>query len=187
MVQSLLAEASECESCCSSEASEQSLGQIDSDSPIELAGLEPGGEDDQVQMAQKARGSNAVRSNGYFTFMDNKLCPDIEVVVVPRWRRPRLWHNGDSKTLVPAHYGDSRNAPERTMLCLRAWMLFEASKNGFCDGRASRRQLFARETTSLREDILARSSAARPSTGNTAADNFIRAHAPAIPGPGEMS
>lgn len=129
--------------------------------------------------ARKAAGTHVYESNSYFTFIDNAAYPDIRCQALPRWcGKSHMGERNRSKTVSPAHYGDSRAAPTRARLVLRAWMLWKVRSTGFMQKRASRRRLFEAEAARLRADIIALSCASEPSTGNAAADTAIQQWAP---------
>lgn len=130
-------------------------------------------------MVRMPRGTHVVSTNRYFTFTNNRNYPDIKVSAVPKWATPE--HMGTtykSRTLFPSHFGDSREHPVRSMLVLRAWVLWKARATGFCDKRSSRRKLLSIEAEALRRDIEGMSSEAHPTTGNVPADVLITELAP---------
>ena len=166
---------SDLDSICSSEDTESveavSSDEVASDSSEELG--------DKV--SKKAAGTHVVYSNGYFTFSDNRDYPDVKVHAVTRWCTPdHLGSTSMSKTVVPAHFDDARDNCWRSMCVLKAWMLMTSCTNDFANKRASRRNIFSEEAIKLRDDIIARSSALKPTTGNDAADKLIVKWAPNI-------
>ena len=146
---------------------------------------------DEVQVGKKAKaagGTWTVYSNGYFTFTDNPQYPDVKARVVDRWCiADCMGVAGKSKTVVPDHFGEDRSAPHRSMLVLKAWMLWKANTNDFCNKRASRRRLFAKEAIDLRLAISSMSSAVAPTTGNEHADSMIRKWMPQVLVPATVS
>ena len=60
-----------------------------------------------------------------------------------------------SKSLSPAHYGESREDPARSVLLLRAWMLCRARQNGWVDWDRGRKLHFAEEAIVLERKIAA--------------------------------
>ena len=135
-------------------------------------------EDDKVR---KARGENVHYSNGYFTITNNTSFNDVKISVIPRWCTAEdLGVSDKSKTVVPDHFGDVRENPVRAFIVLRAWMLFKARHNDFCNKRAYRRRLFAEELKSLKSDVENLSSVKRPTTGNDKDDALIRLWVPGV-------
>ena len=164
------------ESMCSSEDSDSGSDGAEDDADSDKAELE-----EVAEVFRKAPGTFTIYSNGYFSFTDNPAYPDIKVLIVPRWRKAGLLGTeAMSKTLVPTHYGDTRENPVRTTLLLKSWMLNRATRHGFCNAKASRRRLFAREAAELRAAVVGMSSVAAPTTGNTYADDIIREWTPHV-------
>ena len=58
-----------------------------------------------------------------------------------------------SKTLTPAHYGETRENPERSWLLLRAWMLWRVGANGWVSADRGRIRHFAEEALVLERRI----------------------------------
>ena len=122
-----------------------------------------------------------VHTNGYFTFTDNPVFSDVKVSVIPRWcKEEHLGKLNMSKTVTPAHFGETRVSLVRAMMVLKAWMLWRAQTGDFCNKRAARRKLFAGEARNLKAAIVEASSASLPTTGNAAADALIRKWAPDV-------
>ena len=170
-------------SVCSSDESGASSSSGESDDEDH----EDGSSEDDEGMppaARKPAGTHVYYTNGYFTFIDNAGYNDIKCVALPRWcGKNHLGDKNRSKTVTPDNFGDSRAAPTRARLVLRAWMLWKANTGDFASKRASRRRVFDAERDRLRADIIALSSAAQPTTGNAAADKAIRQWAPLVLAP----
>ena len=139
-------------------------------------------------MSKKAYGSCVVYSNGYFTFTDNPDFPDVKVKALENWcNADCMGRTAKGKTVIPTHFGEDRSAPHRSMLVLKAWMLWKANTNDFCNKRASRRRLFAKEAIDFRFAISSMSSAVAPTTGNEHADSMIRKWMPQVLVPATVS
>jgi hypothetical protein len=165
---------SECESLCSSNGTSIDSN-VDSDADV------ASDSSDEVQLSKKAYGSCVVYSNGYFTFTDNPDFPDVKVKALEKWcRADCMGTTAKSKTVVPTHFGEDRSAPHRSMIVLKAWMMWKASTNDFCNKRSSRRRLFAKEAIDLKLAISSMSSATAPTTGNEHADNLIKQWMPQV-------
>jgi hypothetical protein len=136
---------------------------------------------DSDGIQRKPPGVHVYYTNGYFTFTDNASYPDIKCHVMTKWcTKAYMGDTNKSKTLVPSHFGDSRESPTRTKLVLRAWMLHKAATKDFANGRSSRCKLFAAEAASLRSDIVAMSSEKNMTTSNNHADELIASWAPLV-------
>ena len=162
---------SDCDSLCTSEESEGASSE-DADAASE---------NDEEATFKKAYGTNVHFSNGYFTFTNNSEYPDVKVSVMSRWcKKEHLGTSEMSRTVVPAHFGEPREAPTRSWLVLKAWMLGKARTSDFCNQKATRRRLFAAEARELKAAIIGLSSEAAPSTGNDAADKLVNLWAPDV-------
>jgi hypothetical protein len=164
----------DCESLCTSEDTD-SLEGVSSSSSGDSS------EDEFEKAPKKPAGTHVVYNNGYFTFVDNPAFPDVKVVVVSRWcTEDNLGAVNKSKTVVPAHFGEDAGARTRAFWVLKAWMLWKASTNDFCNKRSSRRKLFSQEARDLRNAIVGVSSVAKPSTGSSVADKLVAQWAPDV-------
>ena len=95
-------------------------------------------------------------SNDYFVLTDNRNFDNVRMRIQHRWTGAN--HLGTSlvsKTLVPAHFGDSREQPDQIVLVLKAWMLhrWAADDRRFLLQRRSRLQAWIREESALRAAI----------------------------------
>ena len=130
-------------------------------------------------MTRKPAGTHVYYRNGYFTFTNNMSYPDIKCNVMAKWcTKEYIGETDKSKTVVPAHFGDSREAPTRAKLVLRAWMLYKVNSCNFVSQRPSRRKIFEDKTAALRAELVALGSEGKPSSGNAHADKLIAAWAP---------
>ena len=75
-----------------------------------------------------------------------------------RWTGPHhLGAAAASKTLVPAHFGDSREQPDQIVLVLKVWMLHRWMGNdGKFTQRRSRQAAWQRECDALAQEVRAR-------------------------------
>ena len=97
-----------------------------------------------------------VFENGYFWLKGNEL--DLKMFIYERWlaapphgigRLPTM-----TKTITPSTLGESRDKPTRSMLCLRAWMLFRVNAfPGWVSSDAHRERLFIEEADRLYADV----------------------------------
>ena len=114
------------------------------------------GESDRVPRA--AAHTHTVWSNDYFVLTDNRNYKNLRMRVQQRWTGPK--HLGAalaSKTLIPAHFGDSREEPDQVILVLKAWMLHRWMGNdGKFMKRRSRQAAWERERDALAHHVTAR-------------------------------
>ena len=97
-----------------------------------------------------------VFDNGYFRLKSNEF--DLKMFISDSWLMPPPNGLGrlptKTKTITPSTLGESREKPTRTMLCLRAWMLFRV--NGatvWVSSLAHRERLFIEEADRLYADV----------------------------------
>ena len=103
--QKLVDEDSDVASVCASEDSSMDTSDDESAEDTSDEEADSGAE----ELPRAPRGTHVVRSNGYFTFLDNRTYPDVKVQVLPKWSTEE--HMGatlKSRTVVPSHFGDSR-------------------------------------------------------------------------------
>ena len=103
-----------------------------------------------------ATGGPHVYDNGYFYIKGNAL--DVKILIHNTWvhdppgglgRVPAM-----SKTITPSRMGESREEAMRSMLLLRAWMLWRAKGvAGWIEKDCSRQRLFTEEEEKLYNDI----------------------------------
>ena len=96
-----------------------------------------------------------VFDNGYFFLKSNKL--ELKMHIYEKWlvappngigRLPAM-----TKTITPSTLGESRDMPTRSMLCLRAWMLFRVNAfPGWVSSLVHRKRLFLEESDRLYKD-----------------------------------
>ena len=120
--------------------------------------------------------SHVVFNNGYFAASQDPELPFCVMRIQPKWTFPAseggLGIKFNSKTATLAHYGDV-GAPTRTLLLLRAWMIYRFQQHGFADAKPERRQWLAREVSNLRRDIQ-NLNVLGGGTGDALADRRIR-------------
>jgi hypothetical protein len=178
-VEGFAARDSECDSLCSSEDTDQSSTEEECSDEANHSQSS-----DEAKMPKKASGTYVVYTNSYFTFTDNRDFPDVKVRVLDRrCTKSFMGVSAKSKTVVPTHFGEERTECKRSMLVLKAWILWKSRTNDFCNQRASRRRLFAKETLDLRNSVVAASSETAPTSGNATADSLIAQWAPLVLSP----
>ena len=138
---SSLEEAADCESAAPAAAAANDSGS---------------GESDRVPRA--AAHTHSIWWNDYFVLTDNRNYPNLRMRVQQRWTGPHhLGAEAASKTLVPAHFGDSREQLDQIVLVLKAWMLHRWMGNdGKFIKRRSRQAAWERERDALAHDLRAR-------------------------------
>ncbi len=96
--------------------------------------------------------------NGYFYSADNGGEPDVKICMhsYSSHEPPAgMGAAGRSKTLTPAHYGESKDNSVRSFLLLRAWMLWRVRHRGWATSERGRAREFAEEATYLKNKIAA--------------------------------
>ena len=127
-------------------------------------------------------GTLLMERNAYFTMTDARDAAggwtDIKIRIHPRFcvageleKTPQM-----SKAVTVSDYDDDHDgAPVRSMLVLRAWMLWRATQHGWHNKHPARSAWLAREAEQLKNDIVAGGHVDGPflSTGNDRADAEI--------------
>ena len=174
-------------SVCSSDESAMSSGTGESDGAGQLSADEKaaiGGEssDDGGGPKRAASGTYTSPWNDYFSLTNHPGFPDLKIRILDRWKSEALLGTKlMSKAMQPAAFGESKARPVLTTIVLRAWMVQRAQENGFAASKACRRHVFAKELQALRSDIQALTcGAAKPTTGNHAADAKLRSFLPEL-------
>ena len=84
-----------------------------------------------------------------------------------------------TKTITPSTLGESRDMPTRSMLCLRAWMLFRVNAfPGWVSSLAHRERLFIEEADRLYKDVCNLQPQADGLLGNTYASKLFKEWVP---------
>ena len=78
-----------------------------------------------------------------------------------------------SKTTTPAHFGETRENPERSYFLLRAWMVWRARQKGFAASEASREHFCDDEALRLERDVKRFQPQADGLLGNLKASNLF--------------
>ena len=121
---------------------------------------------------------------GYFDIPDNTGNPDVKINTHKYWSHDPPGGMGRvqrSKTLTPAHYGESREDLASCFLLLRAWMLWRVKQDGWVDWDRGRQRHFAEEATVLERKIAALEP--KPTNkllGNAQADALLKKWVPDI-------
>ena len=122
--------------------------------------------------------------NGYFYIANNTGNADVKIIMHTFWAYDPpggMGAVGRSKTLTPAHYGESRENPARSYLLLRAWMLSRVRQHGWVDWDRGRQRYFADQAILLERNIAALHP--RPEgqlLGNAQADALLSKWVPGI-------
>ena len=119
--------------------------------------------------------------NGYFFLKSNEK--DLKMKIYEKWlsappkgigRSPTM-----TKTITPSTLGETRDKPTRSMLCLRAWMLFRVNgAPGWVSSVAHRERLFLEEADCLYADVCHLQPQADGLLGNKEASNFFKEWVP---------
>ncbi len=85
-------------------------------------------------------------ANDYFYIVDNTGHPDVKIIMRNMWAHDPCGGMGTrwlSKTVTPAHYDESRDNPTRSLLLVRAWMLWRVEKKSWVFGDPGKQRHFA--------------------------------------------
>ena len=86
-----------------------------------------------------------------------------------------------SSTITPRTIGETRDSPTKTMLCLKAWMLWRAkSVAGWVDSLPARQRLFAEEEHQLYLAVQRVQPQEEGLLGNELASRMLRGWAPGV-------
>ena len=159
---------------CNSVTSSDSSGLEEADVPADDAAK---GERSATGGRRPATGGPHLYDNGYFYIKGNAL--DVKILIHNIWvhdppgglgRVPAM-----SKTITPSRMGESREEAMRSMLLLRAWMLWRAKGvAGWIEKDCSRQRLFAEEEEKLYTDIQRMQPQADGLLGNALASATLR-------------
>ena len=117
-------------------------------------------------------------SNNYFYILDNEGHADVKVRMYDSWATDaRMDPTAMSRTLTPAHYGETRANPQRSMALLRAWVLWRARRDGWATQRVGRARHFEHDAQALEKEVRSIPGAL---LGNAAADERLREWVPDI-------
>ncbi len=122
--------------------------------------------------------------NGYFYIVDNTGEPDVKMCMHSLWSHSPPWGMGAvgrSRTLTPAHYGESKDNSVRSVLLLRAWMLWRVRQGGWAALERGRDRHFAEEALVLERKIAALDPRPRGMLlGHAKADALLKVWVPDI-------
>jgi hypothetical protein len=121
--------------------------------------------------------------NGYFYIKG--LETQLRIFIYDRWMAPLPIGIGKfptmTKTITPTLIGESREHPTRSLLLLKAWMLWRArGAPGWVEGSASRQRLFREEEDQLYLEIKSLQPQKDGLLGNPSASKQLREWAPHV-------
>ena len=87
-------------------------------------------------------------------------------------RRPQM-----SRTLTPTHYGETGESPTRSLLLLRAWMLYRFAQHGWAMAERGRKRQYEEDSAELLREIRELGCADRL-LGNAAAIKLLQSWVP---------
>ena len=115
-------------------------------------------------------------SNSYFYILNNEGHPDVKIRMCDVWAcEAHMGRYAMSRTLTPAHYGETRAAPARSFALLKAWALWRAGHSGWSSQRPGRARQFERDLAALEAEVR---SLPGELLGNDAADALLREWVP---------
>ena len=118
--------------------------------------------------------------NGYFFIKGNEL--DLKMFIHREFTAEAALGPGfRSKTLTPRTIGETRESPTKSMLCLKAWMLWRAhSVAGWVDRVPARQRLFAETEQELYLAVQRLQPQADGLLGNELASRMLVGWAPGV-------
>jgi hypothetical protein len=125
----------------------------------------------------------SIFDNGYFYIKGHEL--DLRMYIFNKWMAPLPNGIGklptSTKTITPTLIGESREHPTRSLLLLKAWMLWRArGAPGWVEGSASRQRLFREEEDQLYLEIKSLQPQTDGLLGNPSASKLLREWAPQV-------
>ena len=150
----------------------------------------------QDALAERGRSRNfqhEVWRNMYFYMVNNPghdkhgvPWNDVKMCMFSDWKVAEHMGRSDmSKSLRPCVFGETKANPRRTYLLLRGWMLWRARRDGWANGRPSRRREFDYDEMQLENEIRAlradsAAGAAGSLLGHAGADALLRTWVPEL-------
>ena len=123
-------------------------------------------------------------SNTYFKISLRLDYPALTAHVLDNWTHPQPEGMGKgypvTRTLQPSDLGETCEAPVRTMLCLRAWMLWRAGRFDWSSATPSRDRYFREEAARLAMDVRRLQPQADGCLGHADASNKMHTWAPEV-------
>ena len=121
--------------------------------------------------------------NTFFYISDNSGHPDVKIVMHSFGAHDPpggMGSSARSRTLTPAHYGESRDDPVRSYILLRSWMVWRAGLHGWSGAHPGRAREFAEESALLERDVRQLQPQPGGLLGHPAADSKLRMWVPEI-------
>ena len=149
----------------------------------EAAGAEDGLSEEELA-SKKVRhppGTWTTWDSSWFYITKTKGFTDVKCWIKAPLRRGEhgMGAKQMSKTLTPAHYGDSWENPWRSMLLLQAWAVYRSGLNGWADKRPARVRERALLRSRLEKELrTAHGDAAAPLLGSQKAHDRLREWVP---------
>lgn len=131
-----------------------------------------------------AHGSNIVEglngSNGYYTIINDPRDNDVKLKRLKRWCvADEIGSTEKSRTVIPKHFDEEKDAPDKSYMVLRAWFLWRGRRDGWADRLVPRQIFFHHLENKLRADIAAL-QVSGGGTGSPTADALIRGWCPSV-------
>ena len=150
------------------------------ESATSTSGGPPGGGPPDSAGLHQGLSGNVIWANKYFYIKGNKL--DLKMHIYERFKaEAALGKEQRTKTITPETIGEARASPTRTLLCLKAWMLWRVKWNiAWVESVPARQRLFEEEERQLCMEIRALQPTHDGLLGNDKAGSFLKDWVPDI-------
>ena len=132
----------------------------------------------------RCKGMGRLYENAYFTIAYRMDYPALTCTAFRHWGGAAPKGLGRllpmSRTVSPGLVLEELFSPTRTMICLRAWMLWRVRKVGFDTYNEKRNSLFVEETARLARDIARLPIPSDGCLGNARANTMLKTWAPDV-------
>ena len=117
----------------------------------------------------------------YFTMSMLPTTKSVVVKMRSRWlSKDEMGRKSQSKSLTPAHFGESFDSPDVACILLRAWALWRANLDGWASQLKCREEHFAKVSRDIVNDAKELNADAQKLLTKEAVSNKLRTWAPAV-------
>ena len=132
--------------------------------------------------SKKRKGELVLWSDGlYFTISMEPVRKSVNVRIQNRWlSTDEMGRKSQSKSLTPAHFGESFDSPDVACILLRAWALWRANLDGWASQFKCREEHFAKVSRDIVNDAKKLNADAQKLLTKKAVSKKLRTWAPAV-------